>query len=65
VSHPTPKTLQYLRDRAEACERLAETATSPEVRETMLYLASRWRALAEEGEARQHPFRRTGPRHPA
>lgn len=65
VSHPTPQTLRYLRERAEACERLAETATSPETRETMLYLASRWRALADEDEAKLHPSQRTGPRHPA
>ena len=65
VSHPTPQTLRYLRDRAEACERLAETATSPEAREGMLYLASRWRALADEDEAKLHPSRRTGPQHPA
>ena len=65
VSHPTPQTLRYLRDRAEACERLAETTISPETRETMLYLASRWRALADEDEAKLRPFRRTGPQHPA
>ena len=63
VSHPT-KTLRYLRDRQEACERLADTTTSPENREVMLFLASRWRALADEDEAKQHPSQRTGPRHP-
>ena len=56
MSHP-PKTPQYLRERAEACERLAATAT-PETRETMLYLAARWGALADEDEAKQHPIRR-------
>jgi len=35
VSHPTPQTLRNLRDRAEACERLAETAIGPETREIM------------------------------
>jgi hypothetical protein len=59
-----PKTLQYLIDRAEACERLAETAASPDSREIMLYLASRWRALAAEDEAKQHSSRsRAGPQH--
>jgi hypothetical protein len=52
VSHPTPQILRYRKDRAEACERLAETATSPETRETMLYLASRWRVLADGDEAK-------------
>jgi hypothetical protein len=35
------------RQRAEECDRLAESVTSPRVRETMQYMASRWRALAE------------------
>jgi hypothetical protein len=48
-----PKTPQDFRDRADECERLAETATSPEIRETMIYVASRWRALAEGDEKRQ------------
>jgi hypothetical protein len=42
---------QY-RDRAAACERLADDATSPETRETMLYLAMRWRDLADEADAK-------------
>ena len=65
MSHPTPQTIRYLRERAEACERLAETATSPETRETMLYLALRWRALADEDEAKLRPSGRTGAQHPA
>jgi hypothetical protein len=65
MSLPTPQTIRHQRDRAEACERLAETATSPETRETMLYLASRWRALADEDEAKLRPLRRTDAQHPA
>ena len=38
--------------RAEECDRLANTVTSPHVRETMLYMALLWRALAEEQEAK-------------
>jgi hypothetical protein len=49
------ETPQDFRDRAAECERLAEKATQPEPRETMLYVASRWRALAEEDEARLKP----------
>ena len=44
--------------RAKACEQLAETATNPETREMLLYLAKRWRdLLADEDEAREarHP----------
>jgi hypothetical protein len=46
------ETPQDFRDRAAECERLAATATNPEARETMIYVASRWRALAEEDEKR-------------
>ena len=46
------ETPQDFRDRADECERLAATATSPEARETMIYVASRWRAMAEEDEKR-------------
>jgi hypothetical protein len=56
----TPKTPQEFRERAEECERLAETATRPETRETMLYVAARWRALVEEDEARVKPRKRVG-----
>jgi hypothetical protein len=51
----TPKTPQDFRERAAECERLAEKAIRPEYRETLLYVASRWRALAEEDEARLWP----------
>ena len=48
---PLPKDPQELIDRAEACERLAETAISLATGETMLYLALRWRMLAAEAKA--------------
>lgn len=47
------------RQRSEECERLAETAAAAHVRETMLYLAVRRRALADEEEAKE---RRAKPR---
>ena len=50
-----PKPPQYYIDRATSCERLADTAISPEAREIMLYLATRWRALAEKDEAKRRP----------
>jgi hypothetical protein len=49
----TSKTPQYYRDRASACQHLADKAGSTEIRETMLYLATRWRVLADEDEAKQ------------
>jgi hypothetical protein len=48
-NHSNP---QECRDRAASCERLAKTATTPENREIMQYLARRWLALAEEEEAK-------------
>ena len=39
------------KEHAESCERLAETASSPDARETMQYLALRWRIMASEAEA--------------
>jgi hypothetical protein len=49
---PVLRTLREYRDRAAACERLADDAVSPETRETMLYLAMRWRTLADEADAK-------------
>ena len=43
---------QECRARAKACEELAETATNPTTRETLLYLARRWRDLADADEAK-------------
>jgi len=61
---PNPKTPQDYIDRATNCEQLADAATSPETRETLLYLASRWRALADEEEAKRRPIR-PEPQHPS
>ena len=44
--------LEY-RQRAESCERLAQTAISDATRETMLFLASRWRDLADQHDRKQ------------
>jgi hypothetical protein len=61
---PKPKTAQDYIDRATACEQLADAAIAHETRETMLYLAGRWRALADEEEAKQRP-KRPEPQHPS
>jgi hypothetical protein len=42
---------QTFRDRAAECLRLVENATTTLTRETFLYLATRWRALAEADKA--------------
>lgn len=55
-----PMSAEEYRQRAEACDRLAETATSPHVRETMVYVASRWRALAEKLEAKDQRAKAQG-----
>ena len=49
---PILRTSHQYRDRAAACERLARDTVSPVTRETMLYLAMRWRVLADEAEPR-------------
>jgi hypothetical protein len=48
-----------LRDRAAECERQAAEIKSPEVREALLQVASRWPKLAEEDEARERVRRRS------
>ena len=50
---PSPKTPQDYRDCANECERQADSATNPETREILLYLAKRWRDLAAEDEAKE------------
>ena len=47
------RTPQDYRERANACERQAESATHPATREILLYLAKRWRDLAAEDEAKE------------
>jgi hypothetical protein len=46
---------RYFRKHAAECERLAEISKNPRDRETLLYVASRWRAMADEDERRQRP----------
>ena len=55
---PKLKSPQDYIDRATACEALADAATVPETRD----LAGRWRALADEEEAKQRP-KRPEPQH--
>jgi hypothetical protein len=52
----SPRTPQDYRDQAEVCERFAQEAISPGTRETMHYLAPRWRALADEDDANAQPL---------
>jgi hypothetical protein len=49
----TPTTAQEFRDRAAECEHMAEEATNAENHERMLYVANRWRSLADEGESEE------------
>jgi hypothetical protein len=48
-----PKTAEDFRARAASCDRVAESAIIPKKREIMRYLAARWRAFADEGEAKR------------
>jgi hypothetical protein len=62
---PIRRTPQAYRERAIACERLADRTTNPATRETMLYLAMRWRALADEDEPEAKPINsQSHPLHP-
>ena len=45
-----PETPQHFRGRAAECERLAHQSEIPTARETPLYVAAHWRALADEYE---------------
>jgi hypothetical protein len=49
----TPTTSQEFRDRAAECEHMAEEATNAENHERMLYVAARWRSLADEHESEE------------
>jgi hypothetical protein len=53
VMRPSRSTPQDYRDRANECERQADSAVGPETREILLYLAKRWRDLAAEDEAQE------------
>ena len=50
---PHRKSAHAYQERADACTRLAERALSPNTRETMLFLADRWQALADQEAARK------------
>jgi hypothetical protein len=43
----TPQTSEEYRDGAAACERMADEAKDWSTREIILYVAMRWRALAD------------------
>ena len=51
------KTAEDFQERADACTRLTETALSEAARETMLFLARRWQALADQETARRKGIR--------
>ena len=50
MPYVAPLSSQDFRERAEACEWFAKTASSAEAQRTMLYLASWWHALADQDE---------------
>jgi hypothetical protein len=52
ATYPAKKTHTH-RERAAVCERLAAQAKNASSREIMIYLAMRWRALADEGEGKK------------
>lgn len=62
-----PRSIEECRQRSEERDRLAETATSAHVRETMLYLAERSHILADQEEAKDRRAKpqRTRPQHPS
>jgi hypothetical protein len=47
----SPASPKDYRERAAFCEESAAKAVSPETRDVMLFLAKRWRMLANEEEA--------------
>ena len=48
-------TPEEFRERAATCERIAGEVKDQNARETLLYLASRWHAMADEDEQRLNP----------
>ena len=44
----SPKTREDYRERAVNCERMAAKTKDPQVRQTFLYIASKWHALAAD-----------------
>jgi len=51
ISRPAPSTIAELRNRAEECDRLAESAPNDEQRAILRFIAARWRKFADEDEA--------------
>jgi hypothetical protein len=47
--------VEYYRERAAECERLAAQATSPENREILLSMSMRWRELAGDDVSPPQP----------
>ena len=60
ATKPPFKTRAECLERAKECERMAAASRSDTVRETMLYLASRWRMLADDDLQKPPLHRRTG-----
>jgi hypothetical protein len=64
-----PMSIAEYQEHAESCERLAETASSPDIRETMQYLALGWRILASEAAGKIEPVKQPSairsPLHPS
>jgi hypothetical protein len=50
-----PVTAQDFRDRAAECQRLADRAQHANARGPLLYVASRWRAMADADEQQRKP----------
>ena len=46
----SPKTREDFRERAVNCERMAAKTKDPQVRQTFLYIASKWHALAADDD---------------
>jgi hypothetical protein len=55
-----PETPKDFRERAANCRLMAAKVKDPKVREALLYVATRWIALAEEDERQWPPQMRNG-----
>jgi hypothetical protein len=54
----SPKTREDFRERAVNCERIAAKTKDPQIRQTFLCIASKWRALAAD-DGRERSCRST------
>jgi hypothetical protein len=52
------ETPQDYRQRAAECQKLADDAKDPRARETLLYVVSRWLALADADDPKYEPAKR-------